>query len=96
MKNCVQGVKMRLSVEKFVLFHRREKAFVVCKRTTGSRQDGQDVYLHKDLDFATKFSTMDFAGVIQMELENQWDYWIVPVRVTYTIKDENINERETT
>jgi hypothetical protein len=86
---------MRLVVEKFVLFHRKQKAYIVCRKEEGTRLDGQDVYLHKNLDFATKFSTMDFAGVIQMELENQYDYWIVPVKITYTIKDENINERKT-
>jgi len=78
---------MRQRHEKYVLYNRKQKAYVVCKKNTGTRIDGQDIWLTKNMDYATHFSTMDFAGVIQMELENERDYTPIRVVVSYTWKE---------
>lgn len=73
-----------LKVEKYVLFHRTQKAYVVCKKNTGTRLDGQDIWHTTDMDTATHFCTLDFAGVIQMELSDWKEYTPIRIVVSYT------------
>ena len=80
---------MRQRLEKYVLYHRERKAYVAFKKHTGNRQDAQDgnIWLTTNMDHAAQFSTMDYAGVIQLELENWREYTPVRVVVSYTWKE---------